>query len=372
MSRPLLRSARRACRLGTATRRPFSLVSFSQTPFASPALISSAFSRSFSSAVQSAAAPVKPPFEHKPRIVVYASHASIITGANPYGSIADVFDQTWQKSFPEAFNVSKASAEEEKGEPIMTAEEQMMEDVKALGLATDLQKTIEIATKPDGTTTVMTTAKKEFEKKLTVAQPDANKRQKLIKFARSQINKTFGSNNEASFIKDFEFKTQVKVKDNNVKFWKKEIGKTAHSQIPFFLGGRIDGFHNGRLIEIKNRVKDIKHQIPEYENVQFQIYLYLLGLQEGDLLQRLKSADEGAPEYRTPIKYNDQLIKETVIPRVQIFCDFLDYFLSNPRFGVEYLMLKRGGQEKFLKDYLQTNRVTEHLITSTQDEIVAR
>jgi len=116
----------------------------------------SSFRRSFAEQAVETAKPVTPPFENQgPRIVIYASNVAVITGDNPYGSLADVFESTWQKSFPDAFSASKAAAEVEKGEPIMNAEEQLMEDMKALGLSEEFSKTLEVATKADGTTQVL-------------------------------------------------------------------------------------------------------------------------------------------------------------------------------------------------------------------------
>jgi len=228
----------------------------------------------------------------------------------------------------------------------------MMEDVRALGLSEDFAKTMQSATKPDGTTQVMSQAKKLFEAKLTEATgTDVERKTKLLKFTRSQVHKAFGANNEPAFIKDFEFKTNIKVKENNKKFFKKECGVTSRTKIPWYLGGRIDGFHDGRLIEVKNRVSRIFNNIPDYENVQFQCYLQLVNLEYGDLLQRVKS-DSNTNEICTTLHRDDALFKDVIVPRLQIFCDFLDYFLSNPRFGVEYLQLRRHGQEKFLKDFL--------------------
>jgi hypothetical protein len=320
-----------------------------------------------------ATVPVTPAFEKQtPRIVVYASNVAVITGDNQYGSLADVFESTWQKSFPEAFAASKAAAEEEKGEPIMTAEEQLLEDVRALGLSQDFLLAMDTATKVDGTTQVINQARKVFEAKLIEATvTDMDKRNKLLKFTRSRVNKAFGANNENAFIKDFEFKTNVKVKDNNTKFFKKEFGLTNRTKIPCVLGGRIDGFVNGRLIEVKNRVSRVFNAIPDYENVQFQCYLQLVDLQSGDLLQRVKSDPNNTTELATTIHRDDVLFKETIVPRLQIFCDFVDYFLSSPRFGVEYLLLRRIGQEKFLKEYLQA-RVSDQIIGSFDADVIAR
>lgn len=306
-------------------------------------------------AEQQAAKPATPPFENqKPKIVIYASNVAIITGDNPYGSIAEVFEFTWQKSFPGAWAASKSTAEEEKGETIIDTDTQLMEDMKALGLSDDFAKTMDIATKPDGTTQVIYKARRAFEDKLAKATgTDYERRNRLLQFTRSKVNKTFGANNEGSFIKDFEFKTNIQVKDNNQKFFKMELGVTSKNQYPWYLGGRIDGFHNGRLIEIKNRVSRVFNVIPGYDNIQFQCYLQLLNLEHGDLLQRLKSDPDNTNELATTIHRDDQLFKTVVIPRLQNFCDFLEYFLSNPRFGVEYMTLPRKGQEQFLQDYLK-------------------
>lgn len=326
------------------------------------------FARSFS---QSSFTHTVPSTEKTPRIVIYASHVSTVTGDNPFSSIADTFDLVWQKSFPESFATSRAIAEEEKGEPIMTPEEQMNEDLKSLGLAPEFQTAMETATKADGTTRAISQAKKIFETKLDALNVDSKTKDKLKRFTRSQINKTFGSNNEASFIKDFEFKTNIKVKENNQKFFKMDMGVTNLSKFPWALGGRIDGFHDGRLIEIKNRVSRIMDPIPEYEIVQFQCYLHLLGLPRGDLLQRMKADSSTMGEKTTSIQRDEQKFHQEIVPPLQLFCDFLDYFLSNPRFAVEYLIKARKDQEMFLKHHLQAKNSTQQRVVYDPD-VIAR
>jgi hypothetical protein len=355
------------------SRKSFSSTARSSSSSSFISVLSTTPYRHFSGQV-TATAPSVPAFEAStPRIVVFASNVAVITGDNPYGSIADVFESTWQKSFPDAFAASKARAEEEKGEPIMSANEQLLEDVRALGLSQDFDLAMVTATKADGTTQVIQQARKAFEAKLIDATvTDIDKRNKLLKFTRDRVNKAFGANNEPAFIKDFEFKTNVKVKDNNKKFFKKQFGVTNRTKIPCVLGGRIDGFVDGRLIEVKNRVSRVFNSIPEYENVQFQCYLQLVDLESGDLLQRVKTDLSNTTELSSTIRRDDALFRDTIVPRLQIFCDFMDYFLSSPRFGVEYLLLRRAGQEKFLMEYLQARVSSAQLVGSFDADIIAR
>lgn len=64
----------------------------------------------------------------------------------------------------------------------------------------------------------MSKAKRAFEAKVADATgSDIERRNKLLKYTRSQVNKTFGANNEAAFIKDFEFKTQIQVNRKGAK-----------------------------------------------------------------------------------------------------------------------------------------------------------
>ncbi len=55
--------------------------------------------------------------------------------------------------------------------------------------------------------------------------------------------------------------------------------------------GFIDGMSAGKLIEIKHRTGKFPSELPDHEQLQMQVYLYLLGQQEGTVLQCVQTND---------------------------------------------------------------------------------
>ena len=102
-------------------------------------------------------------------------------------------------------------------------------------------------------------------------------------YVNSFIIKRRGSKNEDKIIKEYSKKYNTKVTDNNSKLYKILLFNINKYNI--YICGKIDGIENNELIEVKNRKNRLFTFIPEYEQIQIQVYFKLTGLSTGKLIQ---------------------------------------------------------------------------------------
>jgi hypothetical protein len=128
----------------------------------------------------------------------------------------------------------------------------------------------------------------------------------------SQLKTRYGDAEETKNIKTQEFGL---ILDNNHQFYKDVLGVvgTDEESIRWGVGGRIDGFRNNVLIEIKNRVRQIFDKLPDYDVVQLQCYMHILNQPKAVMIQRL-TQEWGEGKVHTEVK-------ETVVRRDHGFWD---------------------------------------------------
>ena len=97
------------------------------------------------------------------------------------------------------------------------------------------------------------------------------------------INKKRGIKNENKIINQYSEKYKTKITDNNSKLYKIHLFNINKYNI--YICGKIDGIENNELIEVKNRKNKLFTFIPEYEQIQIQVYFKLTNLSTGKLIQ---------------------------------------------------------------------------------------
>lgn len=117
------------------------------------------------------------------------------------------------------------------------------------------------------------------------------------------------------------------VRDSN-KLYKKYIGDIK-------LYGRIDGFKDGRLVEIKNRRKFCRSNVYTTDQIQTHCYMYLLDKLECDLLERTPDGEERV----TRIFWNS-IMWEYIVSKLNEVLRMFQLLIYNPKFIDQ--MLKDG------------------------------
>jgi hypothetical protein len=208
------------------------------------------------------------------RVTIKASDVAACVGLNPFKPSSEVRDELWKKYWPETF-VGRTKREE--------AEE-------VLGRSTNSRKILEaaVAFKAKDSTEAQTNyekAKKEVENG-TLSPED---REKVIEYLRSRCYTTYGTRSEDKTADKITADTgNTLLRDN--AFYTLPLLETE-DETTFFVTGKVDRIEidaDGRrtLVEIKNRTRCLFGELREYENVQIQVYLRMLGLTRAKLIEQ--------------------------------------------------------------------------------------
>jgi len=126
----------------------------------------------------------------------------------------------------------------------------------------------------------------------------------------------------------------------------------------YFLVGKIDGFVDGALIEIKNRVNRFYGPIPFYDRIQILCYLYLLQekhrLPQGTLIEQILRNKE-VQKRETIIHWDSDYWNKMMLPHAVYFLDTFSNFQKDEDqckyyFGLENERKKLEFLKKIFKD----------------------
>lgn len=127
--------------------------------------------------------------------------------------------------------------------------------------------------------------------------------------------------------------------------------------------GRIDGFRDGQLIEIKNRKSHIYNPLPIYDVIQVQCYLQILGIDQATLIQSLSHGDGTFQTEETVIVRDDDLWQEHILPGLQIMIAILDDFCRDKLLQDQYFQTpdakKTFFMNKMSKKHEKVNKITK-------------
>jgi hypothetical protein len=94
------------------------------------------------------------------------------------------------------------------------------------------------------------------------------------------------------------------------------------------LVGRIDGFVDGQLVEVKNRTKRLFHKVRDYEQVQLEVYMRMVDVHSATLLERL--TDGVVHEQKHHVARDDELWGY-VLAECERFCAKLQALVTTPK-----------------------------------------
>ena len=116
------------------------------------------------------------------------------------------------------------------------------------------------------------------------------------------------------------------VLDNNTHFYQKLLGTK-----PFTWGvcGRIDGFRDGELIEIKNRKSHIYNPLPQYDIIQLQCYMQILDLPRATLIQSLATENNTYQTHETVVLRDDAYWNDFLLPELTLVAYAMSKFLHD-------------------------------------------
>jgi len=301
-------------------------------------------------------------------LCVYASEVAAAIGKNPYQHPVIILLRVWQryhqgKEYRQAcaevsqdtgrdqneyqdsdIIIEKAIEQSDELKQIVTAHQ------KTISTTTNVRQVIqtakdEIKTVLYGLDTVPRTQNGESDVKLELSMALGQKKNAardikhidIVDYVESKLKKHYGRVRE----KDSLYKLG-NVTDNNATFKCKSIYQ--HGDLSVSVGGKNDGFRNGRLVEIKNRQSRFMVPLPEYDLVQVHCYMFLCDQREADLIEHLQTT-EGWREKITIIRWNKSLWN-TISDELIIFGKIFQQLLGSKDWQHNLLQANTATQQK--------------------------
>ena len=194
-------------------------------------------------------------------------------------------------------------------------------------------------------------------------------RERLKDHVRGALRRMYGVEKEKAVIKAMRSSGQI-VRRNNKGLHKRVMGtstphhltatataegEAAAAAAPrvWMLGGRVDGFVDGELIEIKNRTTHLPHTLPLKDRCQFLVYLHVLGLDSGRLVELIRGGRRYERRKETVVqREGDEEVRLWALCRwhLQRLVDFLTHFMADDERQRAYVAASEAEQEDMLRD----------------------
>jgi hypothetical protein len=254
-------------------------------------------------------------------IFVCATDITVITGANPYKDIEEIYLKYWKKFFKEDY--LSIYNELINSQIPLKQEETYYECVKRIAKESNVNIYHELGScMSTKNTDDLNLEKKKLMAKIKDKIPES-KKEEFTKSFNSLTNTNFGIKYENKGVELYIEKTKNSVEFDR-KYHKKvlfEIPAEKDNSIDtWHLGGKLDGLvldkdNNQYVLEIKNRVNRLFYSLKEYEKVQCYVYMYLMGIEKTHLTETMKSKKDNSIniiEIEFEAEYWEMIIEKTM------------------------------------------------------------
>jgi predicted phage-related endonuclease len=247
------------------------------------------------------------------RVVLKASDVAAIIGRHQYKSRTEVFNDYWKKYAPETF----------------TGQTKKDKALEALSVSESAQKVLESALSVE--TKSSSEAAATFEKAKAEVNSDsklsAEQKATVIEHLRSEVYTTHGTRAEDRTSDKVTKDTGARLVRDDA-FYNLEVCTLGSTK--FVICGKIDRIEEKEdgsrvLVEIKNRTNRLFRRVPEYEHIQIQVYLQMLGLVHARLVEQYNNQ-----VLSHDVDRDEEMWANVITPGLQEFCAQL-----HSRFGPE-------------------------------------
>jgi hypothetical protein len=186
--------------------------------------------------------------------------------------------------------------------------------------------------------------KKSVEKIASLDISD-DKKAELKDNIESLVNTSFGTHNENGGLYLYQLNTNTKLNTNQIYNSKQIYSSDKYN---WFVGGKVDGINDLKIVEVKTRTKCFFKELRDYENTQMQLYMYIYERDFTDLVEYL-------PQNRIKIKITH--VKKNIedfnkiVSNIKIFIKHFEEFLERD-IEHKYDFYKMGLYDK--KEYLKS------------------
>ena len=241
------------------------------------------------------------------RIVLRASDVAAILGRNQFKPRQDVLNDLWKKYAPQTFTgkTKKDKAEE------------------ALSVSSEAQAVLATAlnTKAKDSHEVQKIYSEALEKVNSDTKLNATQKAEVAEHLRSKVYTTHGTRSEDKTAEKVAIQENVSwVKDN--AFYTHDVCELGDKK--FVVVGKIDRIEERPdgskvLVEIKNRANRLFRKVPEYEMIQVQMYLQMLGLAHARLVEQYNNQ-----VLSHDITRDEEMWANVIVPGLEEFCHELN------------------------------------------------
>lgn len=290
---------------------------------------------------------------NKIKINLRISEIPSIIGYNPYANIKPIVLRIWEKALPEDYKDFTTKLLQNK---IIDNTHVKDEDI----IAHHSQKyNIDMDAQLKSCRTAETTQelKKKAENMLNSIENNkqiTSEDKKTIQKSLHQLSKTnYGQHHEDSIITLYSQIHNIKVGQQQ-KFVRKKIAFC--DKFEWYINGKVDGIRDDDiLVEVKNRVNKLFLHLKPYENIQVQIYLNLLKLKIGHLVECHKHEAETEMNV-IEVKYNKKIWKD-IKYKLEVFINFFNAFISSDDMKLIFLTGNDSGINKYYQNWMISNMV---------------
>jgi hypothetical protein len=233
-------------------------------------------------------------------VILKASNVAAMVGRHRYKPRVEVLDELVKKYAPEKFT---GKTKEDKA-------------TEALAVSSTAQEVLESALniKAENSTQVQRVFKEARER--INFDPKLNDEQKaeVIEHIRSKVYTTHGTRSEDKTSDKVETEEGARfVRDDS--FYRLDVCKLGETQ--YVIMGRVDRIEERPdgskvLVEIKNRANRLFKSVPEYEFIQIQVYLQILGLVHARLVEQYNNQVKSHDVDRDEETWTNELLPELV------------------------------------------------------------
>lgn len=240
------------------------------------------------------------------RIILKASNVAAMVGRHRYKPRQEVMDELWKKYAPTKFT---GKTKEDKA-------------TEVLSLSDNAKNAIENALKIEAkdSTQVQNVfneakAKINFDSKLNSEQ-----KAELVEHLRSKVYTTHGTRSEDKTSDKVEADEGSRlVRDD--KFHQFEV--CVIDDVKYVVMGKVDRIEERPdgskvLVEIKNRTNRLFRSVPEYEFIQIQVYLQMLGLVHARLIEQYNNQ-----VLSHDVTRDEEMWINEILPELEKFCQDL-------------------------------------------------
>jgi hypothetical protein len=237
------------------------------------------------------------------RITLRASDVAAIIGRNKYKPRHEVLDDMWKRCSPSTFT---GKTKRDKAEEALNSSE----TARAV-FATALN------TRAKDSTEVQKIYSEALEKVNSDPKLNTTQKAEVIEHLRSKVYTSHGTRSEDATATKVEADKGVKwTKDN--AFYSQDVCELDGKK--YVLVGKIDRIEELEdgsriLVEIKNRTNRLFGRVVDYENIQVQVYLQMLGLVHARLVEQYNNQ-----VLSHDITRDEELWSNVIRPGLEEFC----------------------------------------------------